>query len=75
MKVYSSDCGIPMECFGLRNWLKYAEPFTFNIVVNDMQNVMRHKDKPLPKSLSWSVQSSAASWNYNLAVTGKRKGL
>lgn len=75
MNIYSRGCGISMECLGLRNWLKYAEPFTFNIVVNDMQSVMQHEDKPLPKPFYWGVQSSAASWSYKLSVTGKSKRL
>lgn len=67
--------GIPQAYLGLRNWLKYDEPFKFNIAVNDMSDVARHEDAELPRNNNYSVQSSAANWNYNLVTTGKSKRL
>lgn len=75
MERYGTIQGILRECFGLRNWLKYDEPFCFNIAVNDMAEVIKHDDAPLPHAYRYSIQSSCGGGNYRVATTGKSKRL
>ncbi|MCH5157457.1 MAG: hypothetical protein J1G02_06260 [Clostridiales bacterium] len=44
--------------WGVRSWGNYAEPFAFNITVNDMAEVLRHKDISLIRRESYGIQSS-----------------
>lgn len=75
MARYGTIQGIPKSCFGVRNWLKYEEPRPFNIIVNDMSDVLKHKDAALPKSCNYGIQSSTMDWCYTTGTTGKRKRL
>ena len=43
-------------CTRLRG--KYGKPHTFNIVVNDMSEVIKHQDAPLTRTVSFGIQSS-----------------
>lgn len=36
--------GICKADLGLRNWHNYNKPYEFNIVVNDMAEIMKHAD-------------------------------
>ena len=49
---------IPKSYYGKRNWLKYVQPFTFNIIVNDMRDVKSHKDAKLIRGDSYGTVRS-----------------
>lgn len=51
------------------------EPFMFNIVVNDMSDVMKHKDVELPRKSNYGIKGSSADWSYNIVIPGKNKRL
>lgn len=75
MERYGTWHGIPIACFGVRKTSNYEEPFAFNIAVNNMSDVMSHKDAELPRGHSYDIQSSAGVWGYRTVTTGKSKRL
>lgn len=40
-KIYQKP--VPDSILGIRNWGKYAKPFTFNIIVQSMDEVKNYK--------------------------------
>lgn len=65
---YKDYHGVGERDIGIRYWYKYSKPFTFNIVVNDMREVMKHEDLQLPQNNYFGLQSSAAGWGYHAHV-------
>ena len=44
--------------WGLRRWGKYEKPMPFNIIVNEMVDVVKHKDTQLPRKETFGLTSS-----------------
>ena len=51
------DYYLGAERDGIRHWGKYATPFAFNIIVNDMKDVLKHEDF-VPNCINVSITSS-----------------
>lgn len=68
--VSKRDIGIRTDA----GWIKYAEPFKFNIIVNDMKDVIAHKDIGLAKRQNFGIQSSTGEWGFRTSFE-YRKGL
>ena len=63
---YKLYCGVPEKDIGWRHWYKYAQPFEFGIAVNNMADVMKHKDIELPRIDNYSIQSSSGDWGFSV---------
>ena len=46
------------RALGKRSWGIYKEPLQFNIAVNEMADVVKHKDIPLARTNSHGIQST-----------------
>lgn len=53
--------GVNPSVIGARHWGKYDKPFEFNVIVNNMADVQKHKDKPLTQAGTFSMRSSLGS--------------
>ena len=54
--------------YGIRNWRSYAQPYQFNIVVNEMQDVKRHDDKEFAKTPRFDAQSSCGGSSFRVSL-------
>lgn len=66
--ISDTIAGVPDSLLGIRHWGNYKEPMPFNIVVNSMQEVLKHKDRTHQRRDDISIASSAGTHGFRVNV-------